>query len=193
MIGRCVILKFKNKNENKNKGSVTLEAAVFAPFFIMLMLVVNGFFVLFIGQQLMSHTLIQTAKSMAFDPYAIQRSAANADDQLAEMFIDIFSFTAKGHVSTTAWYEDPDDIDDYVRKRFTAYLASSEDKAEGILESVGVSGGLAGIDFSNCSVDSDGILTINIKYKQDFIFNVMNFTSIERKMSLQVKLFEYKY
>ena len=93
----------KNKNM---RGSMTLEAAMVVPIFILLMLAVNGFFLMFMGQQVLSHTVIQSAKSMAYDPYASQRVTADEGDQLADMFVDLFSYANGDFTSPEEWYED---------------------------------------------------------------------------------------
>lgn len=180
------------RKKNSCSGSITLEAAMVVPFFIILMLLVNGFFVMFMGQQIMTHTLIQSAKSMAFDPYSSQRVAANAEDDLADMFVDIFSFASGDHVSTGKWYDDSnlDDLDEVVEERYIAYLKNSETEAKELLENIGVKDGLDGLDFSGCTLE-DGILTVKLKYTQEFIFNAADLASFDRELSIKVKLFEF--
>lgn len=177
--------------KDKNRGSITLEACMVVPMFIMLMLLVNGFFVMFMGQQMMCHALIQSAKSLAYDPYASQRVAENEDDQLAEMFVDIFSFAEDDHVSTEQWYkEGADNLDEVVKERFIAYFKATEGDAELLLKEIGVKDGIDGLDFSGCMLE-DGILTVKTKYTQEFIFDAMDLTSFERTMDFKVKIFEY--
>lgn len=180
------------RKKNNCSGSITLEAAMVVPFFIILMLLVNGFFVMFMGQQIMTHTLIQSAKSMAFDPYSTQRVAANAEDELADMFVDIFSFASGDHVSTDKWYDDAnlDDLNEVVEERYIAYLKNSETDAKELLENIGVKDGLDGLDFSGCTLE-DGILTVKLKYTQEFIFNAADLASFDRELSIKVKLFEF--
>lgn len=180
------------RKKNSCSGSITLEAAMVVPFFIILMLLVNGFFVMFMGQQIMTHTLIQSAKSMAFDPYSTQRVAANAEDDLADMFVDIFSFASGDHVSTDKWYDaaNLDDLDEVVEERYIAYLNDSETDAKELLKNIGIKDGLDGLDFSGCTLE-DGILTVKMKYTQEFIFNAADLASFDRELSIKVKLFEF--
>ncbi len=177
---------------NNCNGSITLEAAMVVPFFIILMLLVNGFFVMFMGQQIMSHALVQSAKSLAFDPYTSQKVAADAEDELADMFVDIFSFTSGNRVSTDKWYDDSnlDDLDEVVKERYVAYLKDSETDAKELLNNIGVKDGLDGLDFTGCSVE-DGILTVHMKYTQEFIYNAAGLASFDRELSVKVKLFEF--
>lgn len=175
----------------KNSGSITLEAAMVVPMFIILMLLVNGLFVMFMGQQIMSHTLIQSTKSMAFDPYSSQRVSANEEDSLADMFVDIFSFASGDHVSTDKWYEENlDNIDQVVEERYIAYLRNSQSDARELLDELGIKNGLDGLDFSGSTIE-DGVLNVKMKYTQEFIFNAAGLTEFERELSVKVKLFEY--
>ena len=178
------------KKRKLNNGSITLEAAMVVPMFIILMLLVNGLFIMFMGQQIISHTLIQSAKSMAFDPYSSQRVAANEEDGLAAMFVDIFSFSGGDHISTEKWYEDTDNIEGIVEERYVAYLKDSRSNAKELIDELGIKNGLAGLDFSGSSIE-DGILTVKLKYTQEFIFNAAGLTEFEREISVKVKLFEY--
>lgn len=178
--------------KNSCVGSITLEAAMMVPMFIALMLLVNGFFVMFMGQQIMTHTLIQSTKSLAFDPYATQRVAANTEDDLADMFVDIFSFASGNHVSSDKWYDEAklDKLDEVVEERYISYLNDSEASAKELLENIGVKDGVDGLNFSGCILE-DGILTVKLKYTQEFIFNAVDLASFDRELSVKVKLFEF--
>ncbi len=178
-------------NLKKDNGVVTLEAAILVPIFIIIMLLVNGLFILFMGNQIMSHTLVQSAKSMALDPYASQ-SAENSKDSnpLASMFTDIFTIGSGGHISTDQWYKDNANVAKTAKKRFVAYLKENETDAKELLEEIGVKNGSDGLDFSGSKVE-DGVLTVRIRYVQEFIFNAAGLGDIQREMSLKIKLFEY--
>ena len=178
-------------NGKKDSGSLTLEAAIMVPMFIMLMLMINGVFVMFMGRQIMTHTLIQSAKSLAFDPYSSQRVAANADDQLAELFTDLFSFVGDGYTSTATWYEDDySRLTNVVEDRYVAYLKENNADAEKLLDQIGIKNGLNGLDFSGTTIEN-GVLKIELKYTQEYIFNVFDFAEFGQELVVSVKLFEY--
>lgn len=181
------------KNKKNNSGAITLEAAIFVPIFLVLMLLVNGLFMLFMGQQIMTHALVQSAKSMAFDPYASQRGMVDPSANLTNIFVDVFSeFRSDGYdayVDTDDWYAE-ENVGDVVKERFLAYIRPNKKSADDILDLVGVEGGVNSIDFSDTTVE-EGVLTINLKYKQSFVYNVMGLEPIERELTLKVKLFEY--
>lgn len=173
-----------------NSGSISLEASIIVPMFIMLMLLINGLFIMFMGQQIMTNTLVQSAKSLAFDPYSTQRVRDGASSSLMEMFTDIFSVIGGEYTSTDDWYTDTDDLEDVIADRFAVYLRKDRDAAEKLLDSIGVENGIDGLDFSGSKVE-DGVLTICLKYNQEYIFNTFGFASFERNITVQVKLFTY--
>lgn len=175
----------KNKGES---GVITLEACIVVPVFVFLMLLVNGLFVMFMGQQIMMHIAVQSAKSLALDRYSVQRVAADKQDHLADMFVDLFTIGNGEFVSTDQWYTA--NVENTVRERFFAYLDGSGD-ADKILEVIGIEGGNNGLDFSESTVQ-DGVLTLKIKYKQNFVYGTSDLMSVEREITLVVKLFEYK-
>lgn len=176
------------KNMKSEKGVVTMEAAIVVPIFVLLMLLMNGLFVMFMGQQIMAHTAIQSAKSLAMDPYSTQRVQADKQDHLADVFAKLFAMRHEEFVSTDEWYKSAD-VADMVEERFMAYLGGSGD-AEGLLDVIGVEGGSSGLDFSGSTL-ADGVLTMNIKYTQNFVYGTSDLTSIEREITMKVKLFEY--
>ena len=170
-------------------GAITLEACIVVPVFVALMLLFNGVFVLFMGQQIMGHTLIQTAKSLALDPYATQRmegSSGNLDD----FFTDIIAVGSDGYLSTEAWYDDPDALEGMVRERYMKYLREDSGVSAALLEMLGVEGGAGGLDFSGCTLE-DGVLTLKLKYKQNYVFDAMGLAPFTREIGAKVKLFEY--
>lgn len=179
------------KKNSASRGSLTLEASIMVPLFIMLMLLVNGFFILFMGQQVMTNALVQSAKSLSFDPYSIERVDGAASSSLMTMFTDFFSFVGGNYTTTEKWYEETDDLEDVIEERFIAYLRADERDAHALLETLGVENGIYGLDFSGSSVDGD-VLTINLKYNQEYIFNTFGLGTMERELTVKVKLFTYK-
>lgn len=178
---------------DKDRGSISLEAAMVVPMFIMLMLMVNGFFLLFMGQEIMSHALIQSAKSMAFDPYAVQRIDAEEND-LSEFINDMGTLVTDGlQHNLTDWYEDEATVVTEAEKRFVSFVREDKNDANELLELVGIKDGIDGLDFAESEVDMDnGFLRLKVNYTQEFMFNLFDFTSIERSMCIKVKLFQYK-
>lgn len=177
----------------KESGVLTLEAAILMPIFIMLALALDGMFLFYMGQQIMVHTAAQTAKSMAFDPYAVARVQSDSGDGLADLFVDFFGMFGSGHSSTEDWSSEKStkDIADVARERFTAYLRGDKASGNGLLDIIGVSGGIDGIDFSESKIEGEYLL-LKIRYTQEFPFNLMDIASFSRLISLKVRLFTWK-
>lgn len=179
------------REKNGESGVLTMEAAILMPIFIMLMLALDGLVLFFMGQQIMLHAAVQTAKSMSFDPYANGRIGADSDDYLADMFVDIFGFVGGDFSGSGDWTDDPSDIADTARERFTAYLRRDSSSGTYLLDQVGINGGIESLDFSGSKVE-DGYLVLSVKYTQDFAINLMDLTSFDREISLKTKLFVWK-
>lgn len=178
-------------------GTLTLEASILMPMFIFIMLFINGVFITFMGQHIMSHACIQAAKSLSLDPYTTQRMIVEPDSKLGLMFAELFTFGHGDYVSTEEWYEgDSSDVIAEIRTRFAAFLRSKSGKADKysankLLKAIGVVENVDQIDFSGSTV-KDGVLTINMKYTQGYLFNMFDFATFSRKISLKIRLFEYK-
>ncbi len=175
------------KRQSQDAGVITLEAAIMMPLFILLMLFLYAFFIFFMGQQIMSHTAIQTAKSLSFDPYAVSR-VGNRD--LGVMIEDITGLFNGDYSSTQAWHtpDESDRLPGIAEERFLAFLPNQSNQ-DAILKWIGVENGVAGLDFSETSVEN-GVLTLKISYVQNFAFKLAELTSFNRRITLKVKLFQ---
>lgn len=177
------------RKQNRNSGVITLEAAILMPLFILLMLFLYAFFIFFMGQQIMSHTAIQTAKSLSFDPYAVSRVKGN---NLAVLIEDITGLFGEDYSSTVAWYtsEKSDRLPDVAKDRFLAFLPNQNDY-DALLKWIGIENGVAGLDFSESAVEN-GVLILKIQYVQNFAFKLAELTSFDRRITLKAKLFDWK-
>lgn len=162
------------------------------PMFIILMLFLYAFFVFFMGQQLVAHGMVQAAKSMAFDPYASHRAAAQGGD-LDQMVASLFDDLGSTHYSAAEWYTEDgaDDLEDIAKERFLVYLRKDSADQGKLLELIGVKDGISGLDFSGSKVEN-GTLTLTLKYTQEFFFKLTELTSFERVATVKVKLFDWK-
>ena len=175
-----------------NKGSITLEACIVVPVFIILMLLLNGFFIMFMGQQMVCHALIQSTKSLAYDPLATQMgNTISEGGDLYDMLQSIFTDWDEDSefVSHEEWYKEENaaELPEIIKDRFLIYLKSQNQ--EEMLDVLGVKDGE--LDFSG-STCKDGVLTVNLKYTQEFIFNAAGLGDIERELQLKINLFQYE-
>lgn len=152
------------------------------------MLMLNGLFVMFMGQQVVTHAAVQAAKSMAYDPYSTERVDNSDQKNLMTLFSDMFTWTNKAeNVSTRKWYSDESSrLKSVAERRLLAYLDQNDAAAEKALTTLGVNS----ISFAGCKVEDD-VLTYEISYKQDFIFSIGGLGSFDRTISVKVKLFKW--
>lgn len=192
------MFRFK-KNEH---GVVSLEACIVLPIFIFVLMFFYGLMVFFSGHQLLSHSLIQSAESLSLDPYATERLNISWDemeggkDLVQAMYADAFSSQDPYFSSNEKWYaENSDLLIPTVRKRFLGYLVGSgtssevEKAADEKLKTIGVQNGLSGLDFSETKVE-DGVLTITIKYRQEFVFNFQGLAAFDRQQTITITLWD---
>ena len=173
------------KKQSKNAGVITLEAALLMPLFILLMLFLYAFFIFFMGQQIMSHTAIQTAKSLSFDPYTTTRTDG---DNIAGMILGVTDLIfGEKYSSHEDWYTSSGsgDLPTVAENRFKAFLPN-QDHSDTLLKWIGVEG----LNFYESKVE-DGILTLKIKYTQNFAFKIAGLTSFERVITLKIRLFDW--
>ena len=190
------------KLKKQEQGVVSLEACIVLPIFIFVLMFFYGFIVFFSGHQVLSHALLQSAQSLSLDPYATERlntsweGMEKGKDLVEAMYAAAFTSRDDYFSSNEKWYADNNDLmRDTVKKRFLGYLVGSgtssevEQKANNKLEAIGVQNGLSGLDFSETKIDED-ILTITIKYKQEFIFDFQGLATFDRQQTISVTLWD---
>ncbi len=178
---------------DKESGVISLEACILVPMFVMMLMFIYGFFVYFMGHNVMSHTLIQSAKSLSLDKYSVDIMSQADDNSLSQVVNKIFgalsSIGSEDFTSSEAWYDDESKVDEEVEERFMAFLAgdaSATDIAD-YFDLIGVSN----LDFSDSKVEN-GDLTIVVKYEQEFIYDFGGFGVFDCELSYKVKMWEDK-
>lgn len=189
------------EQRGNESGVISLEASITVPVFFFLMLFMYGIIIMFMGRQMISHALLQSADSMALDPYASERietgSLTSADGIVQTLYdkgLKLLSYglnvtDAQYFSSSDKWYSDDIDmLEETIENRFLGFFAGgSRSDADELLTVVGVADGFDGLDFSESSVD-DGVLTITVQYRQEFLFNFYGVAAFNREMTVKVKL-----
>ena len=179
-----------------------MEACIVLPIFIFVLMFFYGLMVFFSGHQLLSHSLIQSAESLSLDPYATEQLKISWDemeggeDLVQAMYADAFTSQDPYFSSNEKWYaENSDLLIPTVRSRFLAYFVGSgtssemEKAADERLKTIGVQGGLDGLDFSGTKIEGN-TLTIVIKYRQEFVFNFQGLAAFDRQQSITITLWD---
>lgn len=181
----------------KEKGSLTLEASLVLPIFIFLFLFMYGIMMMFSGQQLISHALLQSGESLSLDSYSTEKlgdsnleSAKGAVNTLYEGLIANDSENKKYFMSNSKWYKS-DNIKEEVKNRFLGYFCGGDtDRASGLLSVVGVQDGLKGLNFDKSYIDKNNDLHVIVTYEQKFLFDMNGRVSFTRKMEAVTHMWE---
>lgn len=158
--------------------------------------------VFFSGHQVLSHSLIQSAESLSLDPYATERLTTDwketGDSQkvIQALYANAISDGDEYFSSNEKWYAENNELMlKTVRNRFLGYLVGTgtssevEKRADEMLKFIGVQNGVSGLDFSETKIDGN-ILTITIKYKQEFVFNFQGLAAFDRQQSISITLWD---
>lgn len=191
-----------NKQRNTgDKGVISLEACIVLPIFIFLMLFIYGIMIMFYGQHLMMHAMMQSAESLSLDPYATERLAAydaSADSICTILYNKVFTDEDKYFSSDQRWYAENNDLmRTTVKNRFIGFLTGGESsgdtvsRANDMLDFLGIENGINGLDFSETTINGN-ILTIKMKYKQEFLFNLNGLAAFDREHVFNITLWDVK-
>lgn len=176
----------------EDEGLISLEACIVVPVFMMLMMFMYGFILLFMGQQAMSHALLQSTQSLALDSFAAERlelaDIEDGADLLAALYAGVFTSQDPYFSATDKWYSgDESAMNETIRKRFIGYFAGTDADADAALKAFGIVDGKDGLDFSGSTV-TDGKLYVQLTYRQKFLFDFNGFNTYGRKLKAQAKL-----
>lgn len=188
--------------KKKECGAISLEACIVVPIFVFVLMFFYGFMVFFSGHQVLSHSLIQSAESLSLDPYATERLTTDwketGDSQkvIQALYANAISDGDEYFSSNEKWYAENNELMlKTVRNRFLGYLVGTgtssevEKRADEMLKFIGVQNGVSGLDFSETKIDGN-ILTITIKYKQEFVFNFQGLAAFDRQQSISITLWD---
>lgn len=181
------------------KGVITLEACVAVLSFLILMLLLSSLFVMFMAQNVTSHTILQTSQSLSMDVYSTEQlsvdsgSVGSVGDYLGQFVTSLFGSSDENpaFVTDDKWYEGENEkIAQAVKTRFVGYLTGgNETEADEFLERMNIVDGLDGLDFTGSYVDND-TLYIVLKYNLEYDFNIWNVGKVEVEQTTCSKLWK---
>lgn len=176
-----------------DKGAVTLEACVIVTLFMFFMLFFLGLFSMFMVQNSIAHSVIQTTQSLALEKHITEELAFESGDGLKEIItqVTLTLFDEKNDnvyfSNTSKWYES-EECADVIKERFIGYLSGGDkEKADNYLNNMRIVNGLDGIDFTESKVEKN-ILYIVAKYKIKYLFTLGSIGEIEAKQRFSAKL-----
>lgn len=185
--------------KTNEKGVITLEACVAVLSFLILMLLLSSLFVMFMAQNVTSHTVLQTSQSLSMDVYSTERlsvdsgSIGTVGDYVGQFITGLFGSSEDNpaFVTDDKWYdEEEEQVAAAVKNRFVGYLTGGNtSEADEFLERMNIVDGLEGLDFSSSYVEND-TLYIVLKYNLEYDFNIWNVGTVEVKQTTCSKLWK---
>ncbi len=95
---------------DKKKGSISLEACVVVPIFMILILFIYSIFIVFTAQNLISHALLQSGQSVSLDPYKTEKiDTGSGLLSLGEFIAKLSEGSDPYFMTNTKWYSKEDD------------------------------------------------------------------------------------
>lgn len=173
----------KVKEEQKSiSGMLSLEACISVMFFLILMLLLAGFFRMFMAQNVTAHAALETAESLSLDAYAAEKIGNGGIGSVGELINSLIPYNSDDNFSSyNDWVsKEPDEsVESAVKTRFIAYVSGGDaDEADRFLKRLNVKDGLQGMDFSSSRVENN-ILYVRIKYKLKYDFHLGNLGEIQ--------------
>lgn len=178
----------------KQKGSATLEMSIMLPLFMLIFLFIYGLFSIIAVQNQMTHTLIQTTKSLSLDSYLTENVESAAENGtafwggLSDMVLDIVRLDNDPYfTSRSDWYKTESGSPALAKQRFVGYLTGGDlEKAKKKLEDMKIVNGLDGVVFET-KVEGE-ILTVTIKYEIQYWFDFWGIGKIPMSQSIKTQL-----
>lgn len=171
------------REEQKSiSGMLSLEACISVMFFLILMLLLAGFFRMFMVQNVTAHATLETAESLSLDAYAAEKIGNGGIGSVGELINSLIPYNSDENFSSyNDWVsEEPDEsVESAVKTRFIAYVSGGDaDEADRFLKRLNVKDGLQGMDFSGSRVENN-TLYVRIKYKLKYDFHLGDLGEIQ--------------
>lgn len=188
------------REEQKSiSGMLSLEACISVMFFLILMLLLAGFFRMFMAQNVTAHAALETAESLSLDAYAAEKIGNGGIGSVGELINSLIPYNSDENFSSyNDWFsEESDDpfeselskelyggkpdesVESAVKTRFIAYVSGGNaDEADHFLKRLNVKDGLQGMDFSGSRVENN-TLYVRIKYKLKYDFHLGDLGEIQ--------------
>ena len=174
--------------KKREQGILTVEASAVLTMMLLCILFLFGFGRVYRAQNLVSHATLQSADAVAIESYL--RETAHQSDA-AEVVTLASQITGSNTISVEGLESlRSANLPKIAKQKFIAAIAKTEAEADEKLKSMGVKGGIAGIDFSNCTMDlSKDDVIIAIQYTIEMQFPLFGANEITVTKSAKAKTF----
>lgn len=164
----------------EQEGSIVLEACISVTIFILFVVMMYGLITVFMAQNLIGHALMESTQSLALDTYATNKLTDQFSigeglrgllETVGGTYPDDPAFSSRERWFDRKSGATQDDWEQAAKQRFIGYFSGGdEQKAQDMLEAMGVVGGLDGLDFSESNVIGSD-LYVRVTYQIEYLFN----------------------
>lgn len=188
----------RREKNNGERGAITLEACVSVTLFTIFMLFFVGLFSMFMAQQTIAHSLIQSTQSLAYETLStaelefewgdkksgLKKTLTTAITAIYDLAVDSNDYFS----NDDTWYNDADMVPIVAKDRFVAYLTNGDETAaDEYLKGLRVVDGLEGLDFSQSKVEG-GVLYTEISYQLEYMFTFGDIGIVDAKQKFCANL-----
>ena len=184
-----IVSDFKERQE----GVMALEACISLTLFMIVMLTLYSILQMFTVQSMIAHAAQESCQSMAIENYNNSSVLTGTMQQIPNWILSMVTGRGKDDFSSSADFSLENfftgslgkdsvlkklnariDVQSNAKKRFSAYLAGNETKADKLLKNYGVVNGLDGVSFNGTDKSSTD-MTIQVTYKIRLLFYIEMF------------------
>ena len=192
-----------SKKEKHNDGSIIIETSIVLPLFMFMFLFIYGLFGVVRTQNIVTHSLFQSSKSLSLDPYLTEHvtSMSEADtfwsscgDIILDEFVRLnnskyFSSKTNWYDSSATAYYNNSSSNELAKNRFIGYFSGGDEKvADEKLKALGVVNGLDGIKVE-MKVSGDD-MTIKLNYEIQIWFDMFDLGKIPIEQEVTARLWK---
>ena len=182
------INKGSENMKKREQGVLTAEASIVLTLFTLFVLFLFSFGRVYRAQNVVSHATLQAADAVAIESYLRETAyGSDIDDvvYLSSMIAESASISADGLESLRTA-----NLPKVAEEKFAAAISNTQTKANNKLVALGVKDGLAGVDFSNSTIDlnNDDVI-VSVNYTIEMQFPVLGATELNASKSAKAKTF----
>lgn len=181
------------REEAAQKGSITIEATISLVTFCFFLLFFLNFARVFRAQNVVAHGVIHAAKNMSIENYWLGGIDDTKLGGMVNAIIDIFADT-DGMEDTYASWGAAGGVVEVAKDYFIASITGTggtESEADSRLKTLGIEGGLSGLDFSGTALSEDKI-TVKVTYNVKLMFPLYSIGEIEMEQYSSANLWKYQ-
>jgi len=180
------------KDRWEQKGSITIEASISLVTFSLFLLFFLNFAILFRVQNIVGHGILNAAKGMSVENYWLGGVDDTKIGGMVNAIVGLFADTGGMGDVYASWGTAGGTVEvakGYFIDSITA--AGGDAEADSRLKSLGIEGGVSGLDFSGTAV-SDGKVTVRVSYKVKLFFPFYPLEEVVMEQYASANLWEYK-